>query len=426
MTTEYDIPFGAWYSTDGQIPWAVSVESGQCDLLLISYLGIDFQNKSERVYRLLDCTLTFLEDMPLEGHTLRYDISINSFAKSGNSLLFFFSYNCFVGATMVLKMRGGVAGFFTDEELAGGKGIIHTERELQAKRDMPKQHFAPPLACNRTNFSRADLLALGRGEMASVFGTQYAPNGLNPSLHMPPEAVLMIDRITQVDPTGGAWGLGLIVSEKDLEPDDWYFPCHFKDDEVLAGSLVAEGCSQLLQFYLLYLGMQTQTQDARFQPVPNLGQVVRTRKQIMASSSKLIYRMEITEIGLSPKPYAKANVDIIYEGIVVVDFKNLGLMLSEKPADAPYKQLTINNEQLTINENLPVEAFRQRAALFDDFHIENFALGSISACFGPDFQVFEGRRIPRTPNGDLKLFSRVVEINAERFHFKNEPNLTSE
>ena len=67
MTTEYDIPFDAWYATDGQISWAVSVESGQCDLLLISYLGIDFQNKGERVYRLLDCTLTFLEDMPLEG-----------------------------------------------------------------------------------------------------------------------------------------------------------------------------------------------------------------------------------------------------------------------------------------------------------------------------------------------------------------------
>ena len=106
----------------------MAVESGQCDLLLISYLGIDFQNKGERVYRLLDCTLTFLDEVPLEGQTLRYDISINSFARSGDSLLFFFSYNCFVDDKMVLKMRGGCAGFFTDEELAGGKGIITTER----------------------------------------------------------------------------------------------------------------------------------------------------------------------------------------------------------------------------------------------------------------------------------------------------------
>ncbi|HRF98967.1 MAG TPA: hypothetical protein PLZ51_27340, partial [Aggregatilineales bacterium] len=56
MTTEYDIPFDAWYSVDGQIPWAVSVESGQCDLMLISYIGIDFEVKGKLMYRLLDCT----------------------------------------------------------------------------------------------------------------------------------------------------------------------------------------------------------------------------------------------------------------------------------------------------------------------------------------------------------------------------------
>ena len=95
ITTEYDIPENAWYTTDGQIPWAVAVESGQCDLMLISYLGIDFDCKGEQVYRLLDCTLTYLDDMPLEGQTLRYEISINSFAKHDQNLLFFFNYECF-------------------------------------------------------------------------------------------------------------------------------------------------------------------------------------------------------------------------------------------------------------------------------------------------------------------------------------------
>ena len=113
-----------------------------------------------------------------------------------------------------------------------------------------------------------------------MFGEAYREHswdaGKNKSLRLPQEAMLMIDRIAEIDPQGGAWGLGLIMSEIDLEAGDWFFPCHFKDDEVMAGSLVAEGCSQLLQFYLLYLGMQTQTTDARFQPVKNLGQVVRT------------------------------------------------------------------------------------------------------------------------------------------------------
>ena len=115
MTTEYDIPLNAWYSVDGQIPWAVAVESGQCDLMLISYLGIDFENKGHLVYRLLDCTLTFLDDLPKEGETLRYDISINSYARSGDNLLFFFSYNCFVrssthGVENARRLRGLLLG----------------------------------------------------------------------------------------------------------------------------------------------------------------------------------------------------------------------------------------------------------------------------------------------------------------------------
>ena len=103
MQTEYDIPYNSGYATDTQIPWAVSVESGQCDLMLISYLGIDLENKGDYVYRLLDCTLNFIDDLPFEGQTLRYDISINSYVRNGGNLLFFFSYECFVEDRMVLK-----------------------------------------------------------------------------------------------------------------------------------------------------------------------------------------------------------------------------------------------------------------------------------------------------------------------------------
>jgi hypothetical protein len=80
MTTEYDLPPNGELSEGGQIPWAVLVESGQCDLMLISYLGVDFQNKGRKAYRLLDTTLTFF-GVAQEGQTLVYDIKINSFAK---------------------------------------------------------------------------------------------------------------------------------------------------------------------------------------------------------------------------------------------------------------------------------------------------------------------------------------------------------
>jgi len=403
MTTEYDIPLNAWYSVDGQIPWAVAVESGQCDLMLISYLGIDFENKGHLVYRLLDCTLTFLDDLPKEGETLRYDISINSYARSGDNLLFFFSYNCYASSPgsehgiadkMVLKMRGGCAGFFSDEDLARGKGIILTDAEIVTRAHTPKQRFDPLLTCEQKTFGRPELQALSAGDLLTCFGPQYMQTGRNQALRLPAGDMLMIDRIVEIQPDGGPWGLGCVTAEHDLAPDNWYFPCHFKDDEVMAGSLMADGCVQLMQFYLMYLGFQTHTTDARFQPIPDLPQVVRCRGQVTPTTGKLIYRMEITEIGLTPRPYAKANVDIILNGKIIVNFKDLGLQLVEK--------------------NPPAPVTAKQPALFDERHITEFAVGSLAACFGPEYATYDTRRAPRTPNGDLQLISRVLSVNGTR------------
>jgi PfaB family protein len=418
MTTEYDIPRDFWYSVDGQIPWAVSVESGQCDLLLISYLGIDFSCRGDRVYRLLDCTLTFLEDIPMEGDTLRYDIRINSFSKSGESLLFFFSYECFVEETMVLKMDGGCAGFFTDAELDAGQGIIHTDKELETRKRIEKQSFQPFLQCAAHRFEKEDLLKITRGDLGGCLGEHYARPGFNPSLKLATEQMLMIDRIDAIDITGGTWGLGKVMACKILAPDHWYFPCHFKDDEVMAGSLMAEGCGQLLQFFLLFIGMHTQVNDARFQPIGHLPQKVRCRGQVTPQDSLLTYRMEIKEIGLTPHPHAVANIDILLKDKtgrdkIVVDFESLGVQLVEKKSDDPYKAV------VPMQNTAPIPTAKKPGApaerpLFDKYHFEHFATGSLSECFGPEFAIYAGRVAPRTPNTDLQLTSRVTRISGKR------------
>ncbi len=410
LTTEYDIPCNAQYSVDGQISWAVAVESGQCDLLLISYLGIDFENQGNYVYRLLDCTITFLDDLPKEGETLRYDIQINSFARNGNNLLFFFSYNCFVGDKMVIKMDGGCAGFFSDEQLQQGKGVIYSEKELQQRQHIQKQYFDPLLICQKTAFDRTDLLHLSSGNIAACFGKHYWQDHRNPSLRLPGSHFLMLDRIASVDPTGGAWGLGLIVGEKDLQPDDWYFPCHFKDDQVMAGSLMAEGCGQLLQFYMLYLGLQTCTIDARFQPLRGVGQVVRCRGQVTPTVGVLTYRMEITEIGFNPKPFVRCDVEIILNDKVIVHFKDLGLQLSEKnPAQA------IAPEQVLHLEPQPAQAPR-KPALLNEEQIAEFCTGELAKCFGPEYAIYDQGTVKasRMPNTHLNVVSRIITVEGQR------------
>jgi len=416
MQTEYDIPHGAWFTTDRQIPWAVSVESGQCDLLLISYLGIDLTNKGNLVYRLLDCTLTFVDDLPFEGQTLRYDISINSFVRNGENLLFFFSYLCYVEDRLVLKMDGGCAGFFRDEELQSGNGVVYTDKENEIRQNAKKRHFTPLLKTAKTSFTKDDLRHLINGDMEKCFDDiGYFANGRNPSLRLPPEKILMIDRIASVDIRGGAYGLGYIVAEKDLSPDDWYFPCHFRDDEVLAGSLQAEGGGNLLRFFMLYLGLQRLVKDARYQPVFDLPQKVRCRKQVVPGvDTKLIYKLEIKEIGLIPNPYVVGDLEIISDGIVTVHFENLGLQLREK--DNP-RYLEVADTVTKKEQGIAIPA-RSEGALMNELDVTTFALDDLSKCFGEEFAVYDGRTVSRQPNTDLQVISRILKIDGERHQFK--------
>jgi PfaB family protein len=455
MTTEYDIPHNAWYSTDGQIPSCICIESGQCDLLLISYMGIDFDNKGKYLYRLLDCTLTYLDDQPKEGQTLRYEISINSFAKHQNNLLFFFSYECFIGDKMILKMDNGCAGFFSNEELAVGKGVIRTKEEIRDREKALKSSFTPLLQCTKTSFDEQDMQFLMQGDLANCYANPaYDKLGKNPSLHFPLEKILMIDRIINVDRTGGIWGLGYIEAEKDLQPDEWYFTSHFRDDPVLAGSLMSEGCVQLLQFFMLYLGMHIKVDDARFQTMRNIPQPIRCRGQALPKDRLMTYRLEIYEIGLSseegPKPYAKGNVDILIDGKIVVDFRNVCLELSEKSEQE--KEILKTGSSITsaglasqqqqapvisqaVASNPVIVKPKVKPALFTEEQIVHFATGDIEACFGPEFAIYKQppakagdppRRPPRTPNSYLQVMHRVLDVTGNRHDFENTTKCTAE
>jgi len=70
----------------------------------------------------------------------------------------------------------------------------------------------------------------------------------NAQLPLPP--MLMFDRITHIADTGGAYGKGQIVAELDVNPDLWFFGCHFRNDPVMPGCLGLDAMWQLVGFFL--------------------------------------------------------------------------------------------------------------------------------------------------------------------------------
>ncbi len=93
------------------------------------------------------------------------------------------------------------------------------------------------------SLDQAQLLDSGHGRL-------FGPG--NAQLPLPP--MLMIDRILSIDATGGAHGKGRLVAEFDINPDLWFFQCHFEGDPVMPGCLGLDAMWQLVGFYLGWLG----------------------------------------------------------------------------------------------------------------------------------------------------------------------------
>ncbi|MFJ7263860.1 beta-ketoacyl synthase N-terminal-like domain-containing protein [Streptomyces globosus] len=408
ITTEYDVPEDAWYAVDGGVPPAVTVEAGQCDLLLVSYLGIDFRNKGERVYRLLDSTLVFRGNLPRVGQTLKYDISIDRFVHNGDTTLFFFSYKCYADGELILELHDACAGFFSAAELETPIGVVMTDKEKAERAALPKGYFKPLAYTDKNHLTAEDLELLAQGRPGDVFGPDHAQDpGINPALRLPVEKLRMVDEVT-IDRKGGPRGLGTLSAVKNLQPDAWYFECHFPDDPVLAGSLVAEGAVQLLQIYLLHQGMHLTLPDAAFQCVTDTPIEVQVRGQITQKHTQIRYEVEVMELTLLPRATVIADVLIYIGDLPVIRMKNLGLQVREKPG-TPYRPEAGGIPQFLGRRNRSGEA-----AMINEMHLAHAAKGDLDIAMGPEFEVYRTSRAPYIPNGAFQFVDRVMSLKGTR------------
>ena len=378
IETEYDVPPDAWYSVDGQLPIGICAEAGHGLLLLLSYLGSDFESQGQRSFRLLDLNSEFVAPQPATIETLRYRVKINSHMHTTKSLLVFFEGECWVGETLWMQLSGGCAGLFSDEELEQGQGIVTPETASAGTRQPTAPSFVPLLSSTKSALTAADLEQLSRGNL-SVFGPQYA-SAANPALRLPVK-LKMLDEVVELE----ANGAGRASGNKQVTPEDWYYLCHFKNDPTMPGSLMVEGGSQLLQTYMLWLGLQTRTKAAHFQPLPGCKMAFQFRGQVTPAIGTLSYQLEVVEIGLEPHPYAIAHVRVHWAGKTIATIDNLGLQMVGEPAEQP------------------AIAFSQKA-------LQALASGKVSDCLGADYAPFDQRRCVRIPNGDFRMVSRVLTV----------------
>ena len=157
----------------------------------------------------------------------------------------------------------------------------------------------------QSSYTREELIESGELE---IFGPGNA--------RLPLPNMLMFDRITHIDDTGGRFKKGEILAELDVDPSLWFFQCHFRDDPVMPGCLGLDAMWQLVGFYLAWIGGVGRGRAL------GVGEV-KFEGQVLPESKLVTYRLEMKRVIKRKLVMGLGNAEMAVDGRTIYQATNL-------------------------------------------------------------------------------------------------------
>lgn len=427
IITEHDVKPNSWYLDGGHAPVCIAVEAGQADLFLSAYMGIDKLVQGKRAYRLLDAVVEFHRELPVPGEIIAYHINIERFLKHGETYIFFFNFTGYINEQKLITMTNGCAGFFTKDEVLNSGGILPGDMEAVygnlTKAKAPLNYIMAPM--EKTACNDASLNKLRHGEAEACFGPAFNGVQIPPNLQLAKGRMHLLDRILEIDPKGGRWGLGSILGEADIMGNEWFLECHFVDDKVMPGTLMYECCAHTLKVFLQRMGWLSDKPEAYYGTKMGVQSKLKCRGPVTPQTSKVNYALEIKEIGLEPSPYVLADAYMYADGHQIVWFQDMPMQLCHTTWNdvRDFWRRHGLSSQTAATTNAPAV----NKPLFNRANIEEFCTGSAAKVFGETYAPFDnGRYLARLPKPPFLFIDRVMSTTAAPFKLETGHKFVSE
>lgn len=292
-----------WFQADpaGIMPYAVLLETAlQPCGFLAAWMGCSLASHQDLRFRNLGGNARTGKPV-IPGAPVRTRVSLTRFAKNQDLQLLFFTLTATQNHAVVLEADTHF-GFFTDAALAG-QSELAVPPGLHP--DLPKEAIVIR--------DPAALLPQPETDAAT--------------------AMTMIHRILAWDPAGGPAASGKATAEMDVNPEDWYFTAHFKDDPVCPGSLGLEAVLTTMKWMAKkQFGNRLQNtipvMDAKNQHSWTY------RGQILPQNKKMTVTVAITRTTTDPAPLLVCDAAVFTDDRCIYTVKDFALLFPGKESYA--------------------------------------------------------------------------------------------